>query len=121
MTQENEALRGELLEAWLDDLSRDRPPRDHPAVHALPPDDVAEVMRLARWHKGVFFPSHPTAEQAPTSADELLPEVTDMDLQRSLRLDGAKPPGVFADPHYLTRIGNQSGVSFTAPGLPWAR
>ena len=52
MTPENEALRGELFSAWLDDLRQDRPPRDHPAVRALPPADVAEVLRLARWHKG---------------------------------------------------------------------
>ena len=80
MTPENEALRGELLSAWLDDLRQDRPPRDHPAVRALPPGDVAEVLRLARWHKGVFFPSPP----ATPMADELLPEVTDMDHLTSL-------------------------------------
>ncbi len=80
MTPENETLRGELFSAWLDDLRQDRPPRDHPAVRALSPADVAEVLRLARWHKGVFFPSPP----ATPMVDELLPEVTDMDHFTSL-------------------------------------
>ena len=122
MTPKNEALRGELLAAWLDDLRQDRPPRDHPAVRALSPDDVAEVLRLARWHKSVFFPSLPAAAlaaqscatpgtvraalgepQVPAPADELLPEVTDMDHFTSL----VTTTGVFMRP---VRLGTAAPI-----------
>ncbi len=106
MTSENEALRGELFAAWLDDLRQDRPPRDHPAVRTLPPDDVAEVLRLARWHKGVFFPSPP----ATSSADELLPEVTDMDHLTSL----VTTAGVFMRPVRLARLRSYGGGARSA-------
>ena len=106
MTPENEALRGELLAAWLDDLRQDRPPRDHPAVRALPPADVAEVLRLARWHKGVFFPSRPASEPA----DELLPEVTDMDHLTSL----VTTTGVFMRPVRLARLRPYGGSARSA-------
>lgn len=101
MIPENEALRGELLAAWLDDLRQDRAPRDHPAVRALPPADVAEVLRLARWHKGVFFPSAPAAPVA----DELLPEVTDMDHLTSL----VSTKGVFMRRVRLARLRSYGG------------
>ena len=106
MTPENEALRGELLAAWLDDLRQDRPPRDHPAVRALSPDDVAEVMRLARWHKGVFFPSPP----ATAPADDLLPEVTDMDHLTSL----VTTTGVFMRPVRLAQLRSYGGGARSA-------
>lgn len=106
MTPENEALRGELLSAWLEDLRQDRPPRDHPAVRALPPGDVAEVLRLARWHKGVFFPSPP----ATPMADELLPEVTDMDHLTSL----VTATGVFMRPVRLARLRSYGGSARSA-------
>ena len=101
MTPENEALRGELLSAWLDDLRQDRPPRDHPAVRVLAPADVAEVLRLARWHKGVFFPSPP----ADSPADDLLPEVTDMDHLTSL----VSTKGVFMRRVRLARLRSYGG------------
>ena len=106
MTPENEALRGELLAAWLDDLRQDRPPRDHPAVRALSPADVAEVLRLARWHKGVFFPSRPALEPA----DELLPEVTDMDHLTSL----VTTTGVFMRRVRLARLRSYGGSARSA-------
>ncbi len=106
MTSENEALRGELLSAWLDDLRQDRPPRDHPAVQMLSPDDVAEVLRLARWHKGVFFPSPP----ATPMADELLPEVTGMDHLTSL----VTTTGVFMRPVRLVRLRPYGGSARSA-------
>ena len=110
MTPENEALRGELLSAWLEDLRQDRPPRDHPAVRALPPGDVAEVLRLARWHKGVFFPSPP----ATPMADELLPEVTDMDHLTSL----VTATGVFMRPVRLARLRSYGGSARSAAAQP---
>ena len=113
MTPENEALRGELLSAWLDDLRQDRPPRDHPAVRVLAPADVAEVLRLARWHKGVFFPSPP----ADSPADDLLPEVTDMDHLTSL----VTTTGVFMRRVRLARLrpyGGSARLAETATQPP---
>lgn len=57
MPLEEEALKGRLLDAWIEDLRNDRPPRALPGMEELTPDVREEVLRLARWSKATFHPS----------------------------------------------------------------
>jgi RNA polymerase sigma factor (sigma-70 family) len=54
---DREAVKGLLLEAWIDDLRQDRRPRLLPEMNSLTQEEIAEVMALARWYKGSLHPT----------------------------------------------------------------
>ncbi len=57
MADEREALKGRLLNLWLQDLKNDRPPGIYPEVGTLSPTELEELMGLARFIKGNLYPS----------------------------------------------------------------
>lgn len=54
---EREVIKGRLLSRWLDELRADQRPTYSPAQELLTPAEVDEVMALARWWKGLMWPT----------------------------------------------------------------
>ncbi|OGO52534.1 MAG: hypothetical protein A2148_08550 [Chloroflexi bacterium RBG_16_68_14] len=54
---ESEAVKGMILDAWIEDLGSDRSPRTIPEMGTLTPEELEELMQLARWYKASFFAS----------------------------------------------------------------
>lgn len=46
---EKDERKGRLFDAWVADLRQDYPPREIPEADSLPPDEVSDVLGLARW------------------------------------------------------------------------
>ena len=57
MTEEREELKGKLLFLWLEDLKNEKEPGLYPEVKALTQVEIEELMGLARFIKGTFYPS----------------------------------------------------------------
>lgn len=60
MAEPREEVKGRLLVLWLQDLRNDQAPQHHPEMSLLSTADVEEVMGLARFIKGTFYPSAAT-------------------------------------------------------------
>lgn len=60
MAEPREELKGRLLVLWLEDLRKDQVPQRHPEMSLLSTSDAEEVMELARFIKGSFYPSATT-------------------------------------------------------------
>jgi transcriptional regulator with XRE-family HTH domain len=54
---EKEAIKGRLLDLWLEDLRSERRPRMAPEMEQLTNEEIEEVMELARFHKAALFPT----------------------------------------------------------------
>jgi hypothetical protein len=57
MAEPREELKGRLLVLWLEDLKNDQAPQRYPEMGLLSTSDLEEVMGLARFIKGSFYPS----------------------------------------------------------------
>jgi hypothetical protein len=57
MAEPREELKGRLLVLWLEDLKNDQAPQRYPEMGLLSNFDLEEVMDLARFIKGSFYPS----------------------------------------------------------------
>lgn len=57
MTEEREELKGKLLLLWLEDLKSDKEPERYPEMTSLTQSEIEEIMSLARFIKGTFYPS----------------------------------------------------------------
>lgn len=55
--QDRDTVKGELLLLWLEDLRCDREPRICPEMQSLAPDEIREVMSLARFLKAAEWQS----------------------------------------------------------------
>ena len=52
-----EVAKGQLLDAWLEDLRSQRSPRPMPEAASLSTGEVEEVLELARWMKASLYPA----------------------------------------------------------------
>jgi len=71
MTDEREELKGKLLMLWLEDLKNDKEPGFYPELNSLTASETEEIMSLARFIKGNFYPSEYFAASAGQCAKEL--------------------------------------------------
>lgn len=54
---EKDAIKGRLLDLWVEDLRSDRRPRIAPEMEQLTNEEIEEVMELARFHKAALAPT----------------------------------------------------------------
>lgn len=64
MLGEIDAVKGRLLDLWLDDLRNERRPRICGEMKGLSEAELTEVMELARFYKGALWPTQVTEEGA---------------------------------------------------------
>jgi hypothetical protein len=60
---EREAIKGKLLDRWIEDLRQDKAPTLLPEIALLSPEERAEVLELARWYKGSLY--HQSSDSQP--------------------------------------------------------
>jgi hypothetical protein len=71
MAEPREELKGRLLVLWLEDLRNDQVPQRHPEMALLSTSDVEEVMGLARFIKGSFYPSAATPRDMESFTEDV--------------------------------------------------
>src|SRR5438045_2738722 len=57
--REKDEVKGMLLERWIEDLREDRAPKSLPEMQLLTPEEIGEVLLLARWYKASLYPTEP--------------------------------------------------------------
>lgn len=80
MKEERDELKGKLLLLWLEDLRNDREPRICSEVESLKPDDIREVMALARFLKAAEWQS-----EVSVDLDKYAQSVSERVLRDNLR------------------------------------
>lgn len=60
---EKDKIKGMLLDKWINDLKHDRAPQWSPELRELSSSEIEEVMELARWFKGTFYPGQVTESE----------------------------------------------------------
>lgn len=71
MPGERNDLKGSLLNHWIEDLKNDRPPGMYPEVDSLSPEEIEDVLGLARFVKGNLYPSNAMPVDVYAYASEL--------------------------------------------------
>jgi hypothetical protein len=65
---DTEAIKGMLLDHWIEDLRQDKAPTPLPEMDQLGTDERAEILELARWYKGALYAQDPSSPRE--GADE---------------------------------------------------